>query len=82
MIRYDPWWNPAAERQATDRAHRIGQQSPVFVYKLISADTVEERIQALQERKQALADGLHDSGGGANPQWTEENVEELFKPLS
>ena len=74
--------NPAAERQATDRAHRIGQQSPVFVYKLISADTVEERIQALQERKQALADGLHDSGGGANPQWTEENVEELFKPLS
>ena len=81
VIHYDPWWNPAAERQATDRAHRIGQENPVFVYKLISAGTVEERIQTLQERKQALADGLYDSGGGANPQWTEEDVEELFRPL-
>ena len=82
VIHYDPWWNPAAERQATDRAHRIGQSNPVFVYKLISVGTVEERIQALQARKQALADGLYDSSGGANPQWTEEDVEELFRPLS
>ena len=82
VIHFDPWWNPAVERQATDRAHRIGQENPVFVYKLISAGTVEERIQALQERKQALADGLYDSSGSANPQWTEEDVEELFRPLS
>ena len=82
VIHYDPWWNPAAERQATDRAHRIGQENPVFVYRLISTGTVEERIQALQARKQALADGLYDRGGGANPQWTEDDVEELFRPLS
>jgi SNF2 family DNA or RNA helicase len=49
--------------------------------KLISVGTVEERIQALQARKQALADGLYDSRGGANPRWTEEDVEELFRPL-
>src|SRR3546814_11843740 len=51
VIHYDPWWNPAAEAQATDRAHRIGQDKPVFVYKLICAGTVEEKIQALQARK-------------------------------
>lgn len=51
----DPWWNPAVEEQATDRAHRIGQKNPVFVYRLIAADTIEERILELQERKKALA---------------------------
>ena len=50
VIHYDPWWNPAVEHQATDRAHRIGQTKPVFVYKLIAADTVEERIIELQEK--------------------------------
>ena len=55
VIHYDPWWNPAAENQATDRAHRIGQDKPVFVYKLIAADTVEERILELQRRKDNLA---------------------------
>jgi superfamily II DNA or RNA helicase len=59
VIHYDPWWNPAVERQATDRAHRIGQDKPVFVYKLVAADTVEEKILQLQERKQALADDLY-----------------------
>ncbi len=56
VIHYDPWWNPAVERQATDRTHRIGQDKPVFVYKLVAKDTVEEKIVAMQARKQALAD--------------------------
>ncbi|WP_207810281.1 MULTISPECIES: C-terminal helicase domain-containing protein, partial [unclassified Pseudomonas] len=47
VIHYDPWWNPAVENQATDRAYRIGQNNPVFVYKLIAKGTVEEKIQAL-----------------------------------
>jgi SNF2 family DNA or RNA helicase len=55
VIHYDPWWNPAVEDQASDRAYRIGQTKSVFVYKLIAADTVEERILELQERKAALA---------------------------
>ena len=52
----DPWWNPAVEDQAADRAHRIGQDKPVFVHKLVAKDTVEEGILALQERKRGLAD--------------------------
>ncbi len=55
VIHYDPWWNPAVEEQASDRAHRIGQTKSVFVYKLIAADTVEERILELQQRKAELA---------------------------
>ena len=63
MIHYDPWWNPAVEDQASDRAHRIGQTKSVFVYKLIAADTVEERIVALQERRATLANlALHEDG--------------------
>ena len=55
VIHYDPWWNPAAEDQASDRAHRIGQTKSVFVYKMIAADTVEDRIVELQQRKAELA---------------------------
>ena len=63
VIHYDPWWNPAAEEQASDRAHRIGQTKSVFVYKLIAADTVEDRIVALQQRKADLANiALSDEG--------------------
>ena len=58
MIHYDPWWNPAVEAQATDRAYRIGQDKPVFVHKLIRQDTVEQRIHRMQQEKQALADDL------------------------
>ncbi len=58
VIHYDPWWNPAAEAQATDRAYRIGQDKPVFVHKLLCQETVEERIHRLQQEKAALADGL------------------------
>ena len=59
VIHYDPWWNPAVENQATDRAYRIGQEKPVFVYKLICDETVEERVLALQARKQKLADSVY-----------------------
>jgi len=52
----DPWWNPAVEDQAADRAHLIGQERPVMVYRLVAADTVEEGILSLQERKRALTD--------------------------
>ena len=58
VIHYDPWWNPAVENQATDRAHRIGQDKPVFVYKLIVAGSVEEKIAQLQAKKAALAAGV------------------------
>lgn len=63
VIHIDPWWNPAVEQQATDRAYRIGQDKPVFVYKLVAMDTVEERIQQMQQQKQALADVLFDATG-------------------
>ncbi|MBV0932077.1 DEAD/DEAH box helicase [Marinobacterium weihaiense] len=65
VIHIDPWWNPAVERQATDRAYRIGQDKPVFVYKLVAMDTVEERIQQMQQQKQALADALFNATGKA-----------------
>ena len=81
VIHYDPWWNPAVERQATDRAHRIGQRQAVFVYKLICSGTVEEKMQAMQQRKLALADGLYQRGGQQTPQWGSEDLEELFGPL-
>jgi non-specific serine/threonine protein kinase len=55
VVIFDPWWNPAVERQAVDRSHRIGQQRPVFVYRLITKDSIEERILALQDQKRALA---------------------------
>jgi superfamily II DNA or RNA helicase len=63
VIHYDPWWNPAAEDQASDRAHRIGQTKSVFVYKMIAADTVEDRVVELQQRKAHLANiALSDEG--------------------
>lgn len=52
VIHYDPWWNPAVENQATDRAYRIGQDKPVFVYKLIVENSIEEQILKLQEKKE------------------------------
>jgi len=81
VIHYDPWWNPAAENQATDRAHRIGQDKPVFVYKLITKNTVEEKILKLQEKKQALMDGLFDQKRKSSARLSLEDVEDLFKPL-
>ncbi len=80
VIHYDPWWNPAVESQATDRAHRIGQDKPVFVYKLLTEGTVEERIQEMQARKRQLAEGLFAGGGKGKLPGTNE-IEALFQPL-
>ena len=79
VIHYDPWWNPAAQAQATDRAYRIGQTKPVFVYNLIVAGSVEERMLTLQARKKHLADGILKP----DPQLdlTLEEVDDLFAPL-
>ena len=60
VIHYDPWWNQAAEQQATDRAHRIGQDKPVFVYKLIAENTIEEKIAQLQARKALLSQHVNN----------------------
>ena len=82
MILYDPWWNPAVERQAMDRAHRIGQNKPVFVHRLVAAGTVEERILDMQQRKQALADALFESeSDAARPLLDETTLQDLFAPL-
>ena len=79
VIHYDPWWNPAAENQATDRAYRIGQNKPVFVHKLICQDTVEERIQQMQVRKGTLATDLL-SGATQQLSLTPETLQSLFAP--
>jgi superfamily II DNA or RNA helicase len=81
VIHYDPWWNPAVESQATDRAHRIGQDKPVFVYKLIVSGSVEEKIAALQASKAALAAGILGEGGAAGAPLEMEDIAALFEPL-
>ncbi|MFT8231380.1 SNF2-related protein [Pseudomonas guariconensis] len=81
VIHYDPWWNPASESQATDRAYRIGQDKPVFVFKLITRGTVEEKIQQLQQEKAALAAGLLDGGSAGQWRLGDEEIEALFAPL-
>ncbi len=80
VIHYDPWWNPAVEAQATDRAHRIGQDKTVFVYKLIASGTVEERMLELQQRKKQLVAGVL-SGARGGLALSEEDIEALFAPL-
>jgi superfamily II DNA or RNA helicase len=83
VILYDPWWNPAVERQAMDRTHRIGQSRPVFVHRLVAAGTVEEKILAMQVRKQALADALFDDIGTVSESLLDEaTLQDLFAPLS
>ncbi len=82
VIIYDPWWNPAVETQAADRAHRIGQDKPVFVYKLLTENTVEEKILAMQEKKRALADSIYNGGKKEkSAQFTSDDLTQLFKPL-
>ncbi|NJM42840.1 MAG: SWF/SNF helicase family protein [Brachymonas sp.] len=82
VIHYDPWWNPAVENQATDRAHRIGQTSQVFVYKLVASGTIEERMLKLQERKAQLASSML-SGAALRKEalFSEDDVAQLLKPL-
>ncbi len=82
VIIYDPWWNPATESQAADRAHRIGQDKPVFVYKLITENTVEEKILAMQEKKRALAEGIYkDRAKEESLKLTADDLTALFEPL-
>ncbi len=79
VIHYDPWWNPAVEDQATDRTHRIGQTRAVFAYKLITRNTVEEKILALQQRKRELVAGVLGTDADVGKALTERDVEDLFK---
>ena len=79
VIHYDPWWNVAAQNQATDRAHRIGQENPVTVYKLISQGTIEENIMKLQELKQELADEVLSGSGTGAASITREELLELLR---
>jgi superfamily II DNA or RNA helicase len=81
VIHYDPWWNPAVEAQATARAHRIGQDKPVFVYKLIARGTLEERMLKLIERKQQLAEALLAGGSAALTGITASDVDDLLSPI-
>ena len=81
VIHLDPWWNPAVERQATDRAHRIGQELPVFVYKLVVEGSIEERMLALQARKAALAEGVLGHDAAEAVKFSNEDLAGLLAPL-
>ena len=80
VIHYDPWWNAAAQSQATDRAYRFGQQRPVFAYNFVVAGSVEERILLLQKKKRLLADTLLSSSRGSSS-LSQDEVDDLFAPL-
>ncbi len=80
VIHLDPWWNPAVEAQATDRAHRIGQTKPVQVYRFVARNTVEEKIIDLQDRKRALLDAALDTDGDLVTSLTREDLEAIFAP--
>jgi superfamily II DNA or RNA helicase len=81
VIHYDPWWNPAAEDQASDRAHRIGQDKPVFIYRLVAAGTIEARVIHLQERKRLLASNLFDDSGQSDGGVDQAVIDELLAPI-
>ncbi len=78
VIHYDPWWNPAVEMQASDRAHRIGQTKKVFTYKLIAKDSVEEKILALQQHKKELVKQIITTEGGFFKSLTKNDILNLF----
>jgi len=83
VIHFDPWWNPAVENQATDRAHRIGQDKPVFVYKLIIENSIEEKIQQIQKNKAALANALlSEEVSDTKLSLTDDVVASLLSPLN
>ena len=78
VVHFDPWWNPAAEAQATDRAHRIGQTRPVTVYRLLTRGTVEEKVVRLQAKKRELATAIDEAGGGDAAGWSMEDFEAVL----
>jgi superfamily II DNA or RNA helicase len=79
VVHLDPWWNPAVEAQATDRAHRIGQTRPVTVYRLLTRDTVEERVRRMQERKRAVIDAATGEVDSIPQNWTGSDLEDLLR---
>ena len=81
VIHLDPWWNPAVEEQANARAHRIGQDKPVFIYKLLVKGSIEERMQALQARKAALSASVLGSDSASAPKFSAEDLRGLLLPL-
>ncbi|HEX3138777.1 MAG TPA: DEAD/DEAH box helicase, partial [Rhizobacter sp.] len=81
VIHMDPWWNPAVEEQATARAHRIGQDQPVFVYKLVVEGSIEERMLTLQARKRALAEGVLGHDDEAAQKFSADDLRALLAPL-
>ncbi|MBS1154662.1 MAG: box helicase family protein [Proteobacteria bacterium] len=81
VIHFDPWWNPAVENQATDRAHRIGQTRNVFVYKLVVAGSIEERILTLQEKKADLAASILSEDHEGQTKFAEDDIRNLLAPL-
>jgi SNF2 family DNA or RNA helicase len=78
VILYDPWWNPAVERQAIDRTHRIGQTRPVTAYRMVTAGSVEEKIRALAERKSALSRSVIKADSAIAKALTKDDLEFLF----
>ena len=78
VIHYDPWWNPAVEEQATDRAYRIGQKNSVQVIKLIARGTIEEKIYTLQQKKKAMIDSVIQPGETMLSKMTEQEIRQLF----
>ncbi len=80
VIHYDPWWNPSAEDQASDRAHRIGQTKTVFVYRLITKGTVEEKILKLQDRKRDLVDSIIAADRSVGKMLSFEDLKEILSP--
>jgi SNF2 family DNA or RNA helicase len=78
VIHYDPWWNPAVEDQATDRAHRIGQTKKVFVHRLVTLGTIEEKMEILKDKKRTIVASVMSAEGGGALTMTEADVEELF----
>jgi len=81
VIHVDRWWNPAVEDQATDRVHRIGQEKSVYVHRIITKGTLEERISRLLERKRGLSDRVIGAAIAEKMEWTREELIELLKPL-
>jgi non-specific serine/threonine protein kinase len=82
VVIYDPWWNPAVESQAVDRAHRIGQSKTVSVYRLVTEDSVEQKIMALKAKKSKIVDALINENGLSTVKLTKGDLESLFSPLS
>ena len=79
VIHFDPWWNVAAENQASDRAHRIGQSKNVQVFKFVMKDSIEEKILKMQERKQELTDIFVEGASGSFASLSKEDIMQLFK---